>query len=253
MPRRRLRVPLLVTALLAIGCSRTADDAAAMPLPPGDSILFIGNSLTLANDLPGIVSAFARAAGTRLPTTTIAYGVFALEDHFHEGTSLAAIRQGGWRVVVLQQGPSGQPESQVNLRFWTQAFDRQIHSVGARTALFSVWPPSSGPSNFEEVATSYSVAAADVAGIYLPVTQAWLEAWRRDPLLPLYSTDAFHPAPAGSYLAALTIYAVLTGRSPIGLPGRIQTDGGTVIDIAANMAQVLQEAAATAIAQAARP
>src|SRR2546430_1214560 len=80
-----------------------------------------------------------------------------------------------------------------------------------RTPLYAVWPAPTGPASFEEVAEAYSAAATDVGGIYLPVTHAWLEAWRRDPALPLYSGDSFHPSGEGSYLAAAVIYGVLAG------------------------------------------
>ena len=38
----------------------------------------------------------------------------------------------------------------------------------------------------------------------------------------LYSGDGSHPACAGCYLSALVFYAILTGRSPVGLSGNFQ-------------------------------
>jgi len=245
---RRLAVLLLVAWSLACGEAATTTPGAAHA-GPGEGALFIGNSLTMSNDLPGVVSALAAAAGGRLPTTVVAFPGFALEDHWAEGTALRQIDRGGWSVVVLQQGPSGLPESRVNLREWTAAFDERIRKAGARTALFSVWPAATGPASFEEVAESYSAAAADVGGIYLPVTHAWLEAWRRDPALPLYSGDSFHPSREGSYLAAAVIYGVLAGASPVGLPASVHTASGTSVAISPPTARLLQEAAAAANAQ----
>src|SRR2546423_500732 len=214
--RPRLAALLLLACGLACGDVVTGAPGSdpAVRQGPGEGALFIGNSLTYANDLPGLVSALAAADGGRLATTVVAYGGFALEDHWSNGDALRAIDRGGWSVVVLQQGPSGLPESQTNLREWTASFDERIRNAGARTALFSVWPAATGPASFDAVARSYSAAAAAVGGIYLPVTRAWLEAWRRDSSLPLYSSDSFHPSAMGSYLAAVAIYAVLSGRSP---------------------------------------
>ena len=158
------------------------------------------------------------------------------------------IARGGWSVVVLQQGPSALPESRVELVQSTVAFDRRIRVVGARTALFSVWPMSDRMTAFDSVALSYGVAASTVGGILLPATRAWQAAWRRDPSAPLYSFDGFHPSPEGSYLAAATIYAVLSGRSPLGLPATLRTAGGLTISIAPAMAETLQRAAAEAAA-----
>lgn len=244
----------LVLVAWALACGGTdAPRTEPGAQSPGDGVLFIGNSLTSANDLPGLVSALAAADGGRLPVTVVAYGGFALEDHWSMGDALRAIDRGGWSVVVLQQGPSGLPESRTNLRQWTASFDERIRKAGARTALFSVWPAAAGPASFDQVAESYSAAAATVGGIYLPVTRAWLEAWRREPSLPLYSGDDFHPSPQGSYLAAVAIHGVLTGRSPVGLPATLHTASGVEVAIPAATARLLQEAAQASNAQFARP
>ena len=69
-------------------------------------MLFVGNSLTASNDLPAIVAAIARSDGRKLEYRTIAFGGYALEDHWNQGEARAAVRTGRWDVVVMQQGPS---------------------------------------------------------------------------------------------------------------------------------------------------
>ena len=115
-----------------------------------------------------------------------------------------------------------------------------------------MWADSHGPSTFEQVRESYSLAAADVGGIYLPVNEAWTLARQRQVTLPLYSSDGFHPAIEGSYLAALVMVGVLGGRSPLGLPATFASSGRT-ISIPPADASILQDAAAAAIASFARP
>ncbi len=68
-----------------------------------------------------------------------------------------------------------------------------------------------------------------------PVGEAWLAAWRRDPSVPLYGPDGFHPTPTATYLAALVIYQQVTGRSPAGLPA--------LTPMSDQRARVLQDAA----------
>jgi hypothetical protein len=65
---------------------------------------------------------------------------------------------------------------------------------------------------------------------------------------PLYAADGLHPTPAGSYLAALVVYAKVLNRSPVGLPARVRLRSGTVIAIDAQTAAMLQEVAAAAAA-----
>ena len=59
--------------------------------------------------------------------------------------------------------------------------------------------------------------------------------------------DNFHPSRAGTYLAAITIYAALTGRSPVGLPSRLQLRDGTTVDFPRAMSSVMQAAAAEVV------
>ncbi|HZR11135.1 MAG TPA: SGNH/GDSL hydrolase family protein [Myxococcales bacterium] len=253
------RVACLALAAIACACASEGPPAvdtsnpSAVPIGPGDGILFVGNSLTYANDLPGLVEGLAAGAGSKLQTASVAYAGFSLDDHLKQGDAARSIATGGWRVVILQQGPSSLDESRRLLRLWTANFDKRIRAVGARTALYSVWPDSAFPTPFGDVAESYSLAASDVGGIYLPVTDAWLLAWKRDPSLPLYSSDGFHPSEQGSYLAALVIVSVLTARPAVGMPARVMRPDGHELAIPADAAAVLQQAAAEAVAAYARP
>jgi hypothetical protein len=52
----------------------------------------------------------------------------------------------------------------------------------------------------------------------VPVGIAWREALDRDGDLPLYGADGYHPAPAGTLLAALTIYDRLSGTDVRTIP-----------------------------------
>lgn len=238
---------LVAALLLGAGCSSGPGPAAAT-LPAGaDRVLFIGNSLTEANNLPLLVEALSVAGGRPLRAESVTLGGVSLEDHWGRGTQ-QTIAAGGWRFVVLQQGPSALPESRANLREWTRRFDAEIRRIGGRTALYMVWPESFRPEAFPDVSASYRLAAQDVGGILLPAGDAWQAAWRRDPSLPLYGPDGFHPSLAGSYLAALTIYAGLTGGSPVGLPRELRLRDGRTVQVDASLAPTLQAAAEEALA-----
>ena len=243
-------MPRFESVLLAFACWACGSGMEQRPVPKGsgDDVLFVGNSLTYTNDLPGLVQGLATAAGFRLHTASVAYAGYSLADHLEQHDALRAIAGGGWRLVVLQQGPSSLVESREMLRRDTVLFDQRIRAARARTALFSVWPESTRQSAFGDVAVSYAAAAADVGGIYLPVTQAWLEAWKRDPSLPLYSEDGFHPSEQGSYLAALVIAGVLTGIPPAQMSAHVVRPGGSELSIPPEVATVLRTAAAAAIA-----
>ena len=201
-------------------------------------ILFIGNSLTATNDLPGMVEAMARAAGVEVRTAAVVKPNFSLEDHWNDGEARRAIAAGGWSYVVLQQGPSALPESRVLLDEYARRFDREVRRGRARPALLMIWPSRDRPGDFDGVSRSYAGAAALVGGALFPAGDAWRAAWRRDPALALYGPDGFHPSRLGSSLAALVIVERLTGRLPpaSAVPGIPAHDVEIILEAARELA-----------------
>lgn len=222
---RRFRL-LALPFVVALGSTATCGgDPTGPSLPEADlRILFVGNSLTYANDLPGMVETIAEVAGHSVETAMVAHPDFGLGDHWVSGTP-EVIRDLRPDVVVLQQGPSTLPESQAYLREWTDSLNRVIREVGARPALLMVWPPEDPRYTFAAVHASYRAAAQDVAGIFIPAGISWLEAWKADSRFVLYAADRFHPAPLGSVVAALTVVRTLFDESLVGLPARMIPQG----------------------------
>lgn len=238
---RQLRGAALSLALL-VSCGG-GDDGPAPPFS-GEQlhVLFIGNSLTDGNDLPDMAAHVASSAGAPpMVVGRVIRSGYSLGDHWNEGAAQGMIVQDNWDVIVLQQGPSALPESQADLLASTRLFADLAKDHGARVALLMVWPESNRPAARDSVRMSYTNAAAAVDGILVPAGEAWRAAWRRDASLPLYSSDGFHPAPMGSYLAALSLFEQLYGRSPVGITGPDGIDPGKVL--------LLQQAAAEADAE----
>lgn len=210
-----------VAALLACSLG-TAPDA-----PEGSvKVLFIGNSLTYANDLPRTVAQLAVSAG--LPEcycVAIAYPNFALEDHYDFRDAVDALQGEDWDFVVMQQGPSALPDSRVHLRLWAGVFGNIIDSVGAKPIMYGVWPERNRSFDFPNVAESYRLAAEDIGALFAPAGEAWQLAWAQDSTLPLYSADDFHPSTMGTYLAALVVFQRVYARSPVDVQATAVVDG----------------------------
>jgi hypothetical protein len=198
------------------GCHSSTGATAA----GGTRVLFIGNSLTDVNDLPQMFAAVAGAGGFTVTTGKVVFNDYSLDDHLLRGDAVVEIRGGDWDYVVLQQGPSGLPSSRTQLIAATQQFAGVIATEDARPALYMVWPDASRRTAFDSVSMSYTQAADAVNGLLFPAGDAWVSAWERKPALRLYDDDGLHPSPMGSYLAALSIYAVMCDRSPAALPVR---------------------------------
>ena len=247
MGSHRLKLLPLAAVSLAGGACLGQTTTDPHPIGDGRRVLFIGNSYLYTQDIPGIVQALADSAhGDKLAVETLAGPDMALIDHWYGGTARPAIAGGGWEWVVLQQGPSSVEVNRDTLRLTAGWFAGEIAAVHATTALFSAWPQESRREDFPRAIESYTLAAADVHGLLLPVAAAWLAAWARDPDLALYA-DGLHPSPAGAYLAALVVYARLLGKSPKGLPASLALRSGRVFSLAPATAALLQDAAGEAV------
>ena len=129
------------------------------------------------------------------------------------------------------------------MRLATQLFSESIRRAGAKPAVLEIWAPASRPGQSTGTIESYRLAAQDVSGLLFPAAEAWLEVQRRNPGYTLYMDD-IHANEAGSYLAALVIYARIFNKWPRGLPRALQTRGGTFVSLSAEMALALQQVAA---------
>lgn len=240
----RLRAGALVLTAALGSCWSVGEPVNSLePLPPGGThVLFVGNSLTLANDLPGTLADLAGLGGDTIRAMDVSFGGAALQDHFAFGGAMNALRMGGWQYVVLQQGPSSSDAGRQNLMYWTKFFDDSIRAAGARTALYMVWPALEDSETFDRTVESYALASQAIGALLLPVGDAWRAAWAKDSTLPLYSSDGLHPSVLGTYLAALVMYEGITRRDAHVLPLQVRVAGRTFA-VPASTVQLLQDAA----------
>jgi hypothetical protein len=199
--------------------------SAVGPAPPASAdlaLLFIGNSLTYVNDLPGMLEALLEEQGGvgDVHVATVASPNFGLEDHWSIGEARDRIGRGGWDYVIMQQGPSA-TEGRPSLLDYSARFAAEIVAAGARPALYMVWPQEARSFDFDGVLDSYRTAAVQTGGLFFPAGEAWRAAWARQPNLQLYAIDRFHPSPIGTYTAAVVMYEQLSGRDPMALTGAI--------------------------------
>lgn len=257
MPRSRAtRALCLVGAgIVAVASCRSGAPAGlASARAHTHRVLFVGNSLTYFNDLPGTLAALGRAAGDTIVVASVTRPGYALIDHLVAPTAsgaLDSIRGARWDYVVLQQGPTSRLVDRDSLVLVARQLAPVIRSAGARPALYMVWPTERDSANFDRVRESFRSAACAVDGELWPVGSAWRAARRADPSVPLYGPDRFHPSPLGTYLAALVMYERITGRDARLLAPRAVVDG---VPLSATPATVglLQRAAHAANADAVR-
>jgi hypothetical protein len=206
---------VVLTALLACG-GEPNPIIPPPPPPPADAALrvaFLGNSLTATFGIPSMVAEFAVQGGALRPVISVsAPGGFGLEDHWAYPQSRLIFENSDIDVLVMQQGPSTLDESRENLILWSATIRNHITKSGVRSGLFVVWPPEG--SSLGATIANYTTAAQTNGLALYPAGQAWREAWRLDPSIPLYSSDRFHPSRTGAMLAAMTIAATIFDQDP---------------------------------------
>jgi hypothetical protein len=217
---------LCVLLLTLTSCSLTtncSDD------PACTRVLFIGNSYTYVNDLPGIFTSLAKSGGHRVETAMSARGGWMLSDHVSSTETLNQIKSSAWDYVVLQeqsQVPASESVRIAQMYPAARTLVGKIREVGAAPILFITWThrdgwPENGMPSYDSMQTAinggYVTIGEELNVRMAPVGYAWLETRRQSPQLDLWREDGSHPNEQGTYLAACVFYAVVYRESPEGL------------------------------------
>lgn len=256
------RIRLQLAALVVVLAAGFLSPASGGDVPPPGSVegrattrvLFVGSSYTYYHNLPRLLSALAGAdpgAGA-IETRMIVEGGACLRDHLEGGEALRAVRDWQPDFVVLQAQSTFCRTFLVNGAFRVGGagiYERSarrlaeaILEAGSTPVLVAHWKRRGAPE-WDQWAIDAAVerVAAGTGAKVLPVGDAFQVVRRADPTLPLYATDGSHPAPAGSLLAAETLFALLTDRStPV--VGRIR---GAAVD--EREGRVLQDSLVTLV------
>lgn len=195
-------------------------------------VLFIGNSYTYFNNLPGMLTDLSTSLGDYVQPTSQVAGGATFQDHATNPATYTAINSADWDFVVLQaqsQEPSF-PDSQVNsetLPFAEQMADSiRNNSICSNILMFMTWGRENGDPQWVPISTfdgmnsrlrnAYIRMADSIDASISPVGVAWKYVRDNYPSIQLYSPDGSHPSLEGSYLAACTFYASLFRKSPVG-------------------------------------
>jgi len=113
---------------------------------------------------------------------------------------------------------------------FTEFAKKQIATVrtfNTAPVLFMSWAYADKPEMTEQLADAYTAAGNDNNALVIPAGLAFARALQQRPDLVLHAADKRHPSPAGTYLAAATVYATLYRRSPTGNGFRATIDEPT--------------------------
>jgi hypothetical protein len=221
------RLILLCFLLVSLcGCSNLAGCTDAHGANSCPRVLFIGNSYTSVNDLPGMFAALAKAGGHPIQTGMVAPGGWTLAEHLASTQTLDTLQASKWDFVVIQEQseiPSMEQTRSKDMYPAAGALVEKIRQTGAQPIFFLTWAHRDGwPENnlpdYEsmqlQINQGYMAIANQLFAPVAPVGYAWLTAWLQNPQLDLWQADGSHPTEQGTYLAACVFYAVIFRQSP---------------------------------------
>ena len=189
-------------------------------------VLFIGNSFTARNDLPGLIARLAAARGWHMEHRLISSGGASLRTHWNAGEAPKAIQDGHYDAVVLQEQSTLPVKNAKRMHENVRLFDEAIKAAGSTTVLYMTWARLTAPELQQAITDAYASIGQELKATVVPVGVAWQNFLRDHEQPSLHDRDQSHPTAAGSYLAACVFLAALFGENPVGLNAEIPGLGG---------------------------
>lgn len=207
--------------LMAVGTCSFASDTT--------KVLFIGNSFTAVEDVPGLVKKLAEQAGMPMQVWMHAPGGVSVGDvsqgqmaHMNNPQVFDLIRENELDFVVLQdnQGrfvntngfPNPAQSRVVDGHMKIRDSMRHHHSCArmiffAGWALKNCWPDiGNGDQCMKNIYKNYCLLNNTAEEIISPIGIAWMRAKQQLPAIDLWSPDEAHQSAAGGYLTAAVIF-----------------------------------------------
>jgi hypothetical protein len=190
-------------------------------------VLFVGNSLTYVNNLPRLLHAMAASQPGRPAITTMTYAApgGTVAERWADGHAAAALRDGHWDVLVLQERGGllaclvdSERRQESECRASERAhrdFAELAGSRGSRVLLLATWGPDGDwqrrlDEAIRKLSGKLRAGGTDVAVVPAGST---LRTWaRRQPADAPAFPDGVHPGLPASLVMAAQLYRAVTGE-----------------------------------------
>lgn len=224
------------------------------------SVLFIGNSYTYYNDMPHtIFAAIAEAAGYEPNIISVTGGGWSLYQHANPMDQcgnkvmlkhLVSKNVYMFDYVVLQE-QSMRPASNDLATFYdaTRTLVERAKAIYAQPIMYCTWGRRSDSDYLIQAGLTNETMTWKLAASYTAIAEeldipvgyvglAFYEVYTGNSGIELYDPDTSHPSYAGSYLAAMTLFAQMTGVDPttINYNGDLSAEDAAVLKLAAKNA-----------------
>ena len=196
-------------------------------------VLFIGNSYTFFNNSWDIFKNIAQAEEYDVVVDNVTSGGYTLEKMNDPsdiyGSMVANKLSNEEYDVVFLQEQSLRPVINEQLFFaGVRSLVEKVNANGATTILYETWGRKNGSNDLikhnlttktmtQKLISSYGEIARELGLDVSHVGTAFFYLSENHPELNLYDEDLSHPSELGSYVVALTHYATVFKKSPIGM------------------------------------
>ena len=170
--------------------------------------LFIGNSHTYFNDMPGIFQSLCKEHGIDMHVTMLTRGGMGLDWHMKQEQTRFNIRYGGYDAVVLQHTahPMGDldamHEAAVTLAAWCR-------EAGSLPVFYQTWAKKGDEAFQSTMSGVYNDLGRELNVPVAPVGDEWQKHRLAHPDIELYFKDGEHASPEGSALAARVLFETI--------------------------------------------
>jgi len=237
-----MKIPplLCLMGLLAVGslfhCKKQAVETSPSPNSTDDDILkvlLLGNSHTYYHDLPQTIKEITASSGftDSILIVVVAPGGYSLQEHSISQQTLDAVQQENWDWVILQENASlaALPTNEAAASFYpfVSTLKNLVRANNKETELLlymthaykdgaldcSAHPTICTYQQMQNQIRRNYIAVGDQVGIRIaPAGIMWKIVLQEIDVI-LWDTDTIHPSPLGSYISALTIYAMMQDQA----------------------------------------
>lgn len=244
-------ISFLTFILFAVGCNSKPEEPYR--------VLFIGDSTTSRNDIPGKFKRLAELGGHEVIVDSSTKDFTSLATHTFLPQTKEKLETGVWDVIILQENEAILLEPG-SLRQYSipmvQKYMDIADPMDGVILLYSSIGFREGLVDFEgfehlddyestqdAVDTAYIEIGNELNLPIAPVGAVWRQVYDTQPTFDLWQADGLHVSPEGAYLAASVFYAAIYNESPIDLPfsDEFGIDRSTIELIHQNVADVVFE------------
>ena len=204
-------------------------------------VLFIGNSFTGNNDMPGIFQKICKSKNKIVHVEKSWKGGASIKDQTLRPEMFSAIKKGNWDFVILQGWSKEFIQEQeyidsVTIPYASIIIDSiKINNPCAKILFYETWGYHENKLrsdstccmlnniqlSYEQMSDTISKGYAYLNKVFsypvVPVGSIWKVFRTKYPNINLYDTaDYYHPNKIGSYLSASTFYTCIFHESPEG-------------------------------------